>query len=360
MRLGDAYRRGGRSAVVIAALALLMSGTGLVAGGAGLPHASAKSYDLTEIDATLSESNMPTNVTELVTGPAYGVNVTPIDVTGSAAAVSEFAGGTGDMISAGMDADVTLEQKGIGSVTIVGSASVYNPWVLVSLAGTKYTTLASLAGQPVGVSAIGAVSQYGIFYGLDQAGLSTTSLNYVALGGAATNLAGLESGTVKAAVLLAPQLQDALSAGKVQIVYDMRTQAYATGIVAVRNSVIATHRTAVCDYMEAYQAAENKIFTDKTWAVDESTVLYGSGQTPADMGVSYTANLPIWGRNNTFPESLYNSTKSILLAAGFSATGFPTYQQLTQNRPTHIVTQKVRVKVNGKEKVRTKKVRVPC
>jgi ABC-type nitrate/sulfonate/bicarbonate transport system substrate-binding protein len=345
---------------VIAVAALLLVGTGTIASGASTAHKAAKTYSLSEIDATLSESNMPTNVTELVTAPEYGVNVSPIDVTGSAAAVAEFAGGTGDMIAGGFDEDVTLEQKGIGNVTIIGSAADYNPWVLVSLAGSKYTSLASLAGQPVGISAIGAVSQYGLYYGLQQASLSTTSINYVALGGAATELAGLQAGTVKAAVLLAPQLQDALAAGTVQIVYDMRTQAYATGVVAVRNSVLATNRAAVCDYMEAYQASENKLFTDPTWALDESTLLYGAGVSPADLKVSYTANRTIWQRDDNFPESLYTSTKAILLDAGFSATGFPTYQQLTQNRPTHIVVKRVRVKVKGKETVKSEKVREAC
>jgi ABC-type nitrate/sulfonate/bicarbonate transport system substrate-binding protein len=346
MHVRNIVRHGGRTAVAVVTSAFLLAGVGgVLASGATKPK-PPKTQTLTEIDTTPGLPLMPQNVTELVTAPHFHLNISPIDVTGSSAAVEEFAGGTGDLLSGGMDEAVTLYQKKLSQVTVVGTTLRSNVWVLVSLAGSPYTSLASLANQNVGVSAIGAVSQYGLIYGLDQAGLSPTSLNYVALGGAATELAGLENGTVKAAVLNAPTVQDELTSGAVQIVYDMRTQPYAAGLMTVRNSEIGKDPSAVCDYMQAFQASLTKIYTQPTWTLDEATALYGAGVSPADMKTALNENLEDhFTKTNTFPVSLYNSTKAILLASGFSATGFPTYSQLTKHIPKHTVI------VKGKKKL---------
>jgi ABC-type nitrate/sulfonate/bicarbonate transport system substrate-binding protein len=346
MHTRNVLRRGGRVTVGVVTAALLLAGVGgVVASGATKPKPQ-KTVTLTEIDTTPGLPLMPLNVTELVTGQLFHLNVSPIDVTGSSAAVEEFAGGTGDLLTGGMDEAVTLYQKQLSQVTVVGTTLRSNVWVLVSLKGSSYTSLASLAGQNVGVSAIGAVSQYGLIYGLDQAKLSTTSVNYVALGGAATELAGLENGTVKAAVLNAPTVQDALSAGTVQIVYDMRTQPYAAGLVFVRNNTIGKDPTAVCNYMQAFQASLTKIYAQPTWTLDEATGLYGAGVSATDLKTALTENLTDhWTKTNTFPLSLYNSTKAILLASGFTSAGYPTYSQLTKHIPKHDVV------VKGKKKL---------
>ncbi|MGC1237695.1 MAG: ABC transporter substrate-binding protein [Acidimicrobiales bacterium] len=332
-------------------MALVLAGAGgVAASSAGTKAKAAKVQTISEIDTTPGLSELAINVTELDTAQQHNLIVSPDDVTGSAAAVQEFAGGTGDQLAGGFDENVTLYQKGLAQTTIVGTVLATNVWVLVSLKGSPYTTLASLAGQNVGISAIGAVSQYGLYYGLDQAGLSPTSLNYVALGGPATELAGLEAGTVKAAVLVAPNLQDAESAGTIQTVYSMTSQPYAANVIAVRNSYLATHQVAVCNYMLALQQAQTKIYSQPNWALAEAANLYGSSTSAADIKTSVDAfeSAGTWPKVNSFPLSLYTSSKAILLDSGFSATGFPTYKQLTSHRPTQIV------------KVKGKRVREAC
>jgi NitT/TauT family transport system substrate-binding protein len=320
-------------ALVCAASATLMV---TACGSSAAPGSSTSGNNsITELDATTSLLNVPTYAVQK-DGAQYGVSVKTTAVTGGGTANQEFAGGTGNLLVAGVDSPMRIAQQGVTGMTILGSIAQTNVWVLVAKKDSNIHTLADLKGKTVGISGAGAVSDIALRYELTKAGVSPASTKIVALGAAPSQLAALEGGHADAVQLLSPMLESALKDNQVQIVSDFRTETYPALVVSARTDDVKSNPKTYCAYMTALKASMAKVIGDPSYATSMATGV---------QGVNYTADqiqtvLADYVKNRydptlAFTQGQYDTAKAMLTQSGVvKGENFPSYVDLTKDRPT--------------------------
>lgn len=133
-----------------------------------------------------------------------GLNATMVNITGGGAvAFAGLASGSADMAMGDLALAGPYLEKGV-AITAVTEATLAG-WEIVAAKGVTVPTsfpasIHALAGKNVGVVALGTSSYFYMKALLASAGMSSTSVNYAALGGVPANLvAGLEGDRVAAA-----------------------------------------------------------------------------------------------------------------------------------------------------------------
>lgn len=319
---------------VIALAACASSGS---SGNASTTGSGSQSgtYSLSELDATISLLNVPTYAVQQSIGAQYGVKVSETSVTGGGTANTEFAGGTGDLLVAGVDSPIRIDQQGVTGMTVLGSIAQTNVWVLVTKKGSPIHSLSQLVGKTVGISGPGAVSDIALSYELKKAGVNPSSVHAVSLGAAPSQLAALEGGHADAVQLISPTLDSALKSGEVQILLDMRKENYPALVISARTKDIQANPKAYCAYMSALKTSMKKVTTDSSFATSAAQKLMGTSLSTAQINqVLSEYNASTYDPNLDFSQAQYNTAKSMLLASGVvKAANFPTYQDLTAGQP---------------------------
>jgi ABC-type nitrate/sulfonate/bicarbonate transport system substrate-binding protein len=288
------------------------------------------------IETTPAFSYLPLYALEHDTAPARNLTIHETDVTGGGVANQEFTGGQGDLLIAGADSPVRLTQTGAASVTVIAAIQGYDPWVIVSKAGSPYTTWASLKGKSIGITSAGGQTDVVIRQQLVQAGVSISSVHLVALGSTPALLAALAKGSVQAVPTQAPYLQQEQAAGSIQILDDLRTQTYPSAVVTARTSAVEKNPAPYCTFIAALKDSMQKIFTDPAYATKEATAGFGVSTSPAliqtELGLYIKSS---WQQNAEFTQAQYDTLKTVLTQSGeISATNYPTYQTLTEHAPS--------------------------
>lgn len=293
-------------------------------------------YTLSELDTTPSFLDLPTFAVIHTTAKKYNLTISESSVIGGGAANQEFAGGQGDILTAGVTSPMKLLANGSADVTVIGSISYTNVWVLVSKAGSQYKTLKSLKGQKVGISGPGALSTIALRQQLKATGMNpTTTVQIVALGSPGAQLAALESGNAQAVQLVAPLLQSETDKGAVQVVDDMRTQKIASLVVTARTSAVKANPGAYCAYESALKTAMTKIFSTSTYATQRAEAEFGKTFTATQIKVLLKEYLnDHFVKSAQFTKTQYTDSKQILLGSGkYPANTIPSYAALTKNAP---------------------------
>lgn len=292
-------------------------------------------YSLSELDATISLLNLPTYAVQQSIGAQYGVKVSETSVTGGGTADTEFAGGTSDLLVAGVDSPIRIDQQGVTSMTVLGSIAQTNVWVLVTKKGSPIHSLSQLVGKTVGISGPGAVSDIALRYELKKAGVNPSSVHIVPLGAAPSQLAALEAGHADAVQLISPTLDSALKSGEVQVLLDMRKENYPALVISARTKDIRANQKAYCAYMSAVKTSMKKVTTDSSFATSLAQKLMGTTLSTAQIKeVLSEYNASTYDPTLQFTQAQYNTAKSELLASGVvKAANFPTYQDLTAGQP---------------------------
>lgn len=320
-----------------AVIALAACGSSGSTGNAASTETGGKSgsYSLSELDATISLLNVPTYAVRQSIGAQYGVKVSETSVTGGGTANTEFAGGTGDLLVAGVDSPIRIDQQGITSMTVLGSIAQTNVWVLVTKKGSPIHSLSQLVGKTVGISGPGAVSDIALTYELKKAGVNPSSVHIVALGAAPSQFAALEGGHADAVQLISPKLDSALKSGEVQILLDMRKENYPALVISARTKDIQANPKAYCAYMSALKTSMKKVTTDSSFAASTAQNLMGTLLSAAQINeVLREYNASTYDPSLDFTQAQYETAKSMLLASGVvKAANFPAYQDLTAGQP---------------------------
>jgi NitT/TauT family transport system substrate-binding protein len=319
---------------IACALVLGAAASGCGSGGGPAQDASG-TYSLTELDATTSLLNVPTAAVQQDTGAAHGVKVTANAVTGGGSANQQFAGGEANLLVAGVDSPIRIDQQGVSDMTVLASIAKTNVWVLVTKKGSPITSLKDLVGKKIGVSGPGAVSDIALRYELKKAGVDPASTSIVALGAAPNQLAALEQGNADAVQLISPVLDTALKNGQAQILFDFRTEAYPALVVSARTSDIEKDPKPFCSYLAALHDGMTKVVDDKDYAMQVGSKLMGGSTSEADMSTvlaDYVSNR--YAPDLAFTQQQYDTAKAILTDSGaVPTTGFPTYDDLTKAQP---------------------------
>lgn len=259
-------------------------------------------------------------------------------VNGGGSLATEFQGGTSTVAMVGVDTPFRLENSNgvAGGVSVIGTNMTHMLYALVAKSGSKYSDLASLKGANVAVTGAGAASQVVLQWALiTQAHMQPKDVHIVPLGSPPTILAGVQKGTVAAGTIFSPALDQGLADGSVKIVYDFRKNAYAQNVFMARTKQLKANPTPYANFMKAYQEAVNKLESDPAFAMQAAQKYWGQGATPSLLKAELNFYLNDEWKGTNFPESLYDSSKSVLLNSdsGFTASTFPSYKEMTSGAP---------------------------
>jgi len=145
-----------------------------------------------------------------------GLDVDFTVMTSGGATTQAIVAGALDIGKSSLTPLFAAHTKGI-PVVIVVPGGVYTdkaPFaVLVQAADTNYKTGKDLEGKTIGVAGLGDTTQLVISMWVDQSGGDSKTLRYIEVPNSAQT-AALEQHRIDAALLLNPQLQEALMAGK--------------------------------------------------------------------------------------------------------------------------------------------------
>jgi ABC-type nitrate/sulfonate/bicarbonate transport system substrate-binding protein len=322
------------AAVLATVAAAGCSSSGKGGGSVASTSGGKKTYHLTALTTT-TFGELPLNIAVDDIAPKYGLTVTLQNVNGGGTISTEFQGGTGNLALTDAGAAIRLEQKNAvtGGVTIFGTNIANLDYAIAAKSSAPYSSLAALKGKTIAITSPGALSQYAVAWAVQKiAGLSTTDVKTVPLGPAQTILQSLQHGAVDAGTLYDPALSAGLADKSIKIVQDLRQYPFATGVFVARQNDLKADPTPYKLFLQSYNQAIAKLDASPSYALQEAEKYYGTGATTATLKAELATSEKYYWRTSTFPESLFNSTKQLLIESGdFKSAGFPTYQQITQN-----------------------------
>jgi len=261
--------------------------------------------------------------------------------SGGGATAQIFAGGTGNVLSSGIDGVAAIGQKNRLDITVLGAWANYDYHQLVSKAGSPYRTLASLKGQTVAVSGAGSYSDYALRNLLRQHGLQPDKdVKIASISGDAAMLAAVEGGKVAAAVLTPPTVTKAVLSGQLQDIYKFESTELPATVYIVRTSDIEKDPAMFANFMTAYTEAVAKLKADPSFATKVATAWLKSRQLSMSSAVlqellkEFLSEPGVWSTTGQFTQNLYDAGRSMLLGSGeVSAANFPSYQTLVAHAP---------------------------
>ncbi len=155
------------------------------------------------------------------------LRVETVDFRGGAPAVQALASGSVEACICAADHAVRLRSRGQGGIVLV-ALTEYHGYGLVALASSRFTDLASLRGQRVGITSSGSLTDNTLRYYLAQAGINADrDLQLSGVGTGGPMRAAIESGAVAAGMLTTPDVQAALAAGgRFKLIQDFRALQY--------------------------------------------------------------------------------------------------------------------------------------
>jgi ABC-type nitrate/sulfonate/bicarbonate transport system substrate-binding protein len=301
--------------------------------------APGKNYSFTVLESTPGFFDLPLRVAIADFAAKYNLSLKIVTVTGGGALATEFEGGTGTVAMVGVDTPLRLQQQNgvAGGVTIIGTNMTHMLYALVSKSGSKYRQLSDLRGANVAITGAGAASQVVLNWALiNQANMKTTDVKEVPLGAPPTILAAVEKGSVAAGTVFSPALDEGLASGAVQLAFDFRKYPYAQNVFMARTKAVDADPTPYKLFMQAYTDAVNKMESDPAYALTNAKRYWGQGTDDKTLQSELDFYMNQEWKGTTFPESLYNASRDVLLksGSGFPSTNFPSYEDMTKNAPT--------------------------
>lgn len=259
--------------------------------------------------------------------------------SGGGSTAQIFAGGTGNVLSGGIDVVAAIGQSKKVDITVLGTWTQLNYFRLVAKQGSKYHTVADLKGQTIGVSGAGSFGDYAVRNAITKAGLKPDSdVKIAALGQPAAQLAALTRGSVKAIMLNPPTIYTALDAGQVQVVHNFEDDGPMPSIVfSARTADVKKNPQTYAKFMTAYRQALARMKADPTFANKVANDDWGK-TTKANVLAQelneFLATPGVWSVDGAFTSQLYENGKAMLIGSGkVSPDTFPTYESLTAQTP---------------------------
>jgi len=289
--------------------------------------------DVTVLEATPAFYDLPAFALTRV-GAEYGLKVQMPETQGGGDAGTIFAGGTGDILMAGMDKAFGFHAQGIVDAKVVGVLLTAANWSLVTQAKAPYGTVADLKGTAIGISGPGSSSDMLVKWATRKAGLDPAKdVQLIALGSVASLYAGLENDRVKAAVLVSPFLERAISSGMGRVVGDWEGMAYPNSVFMVRTADLKARPEKAQRYMAALRDMLKRFQTDRPFALSIAKARYPR-ETEAQLNVELDHALKVlWPpMDGLLTEALYNQAADVLVGSGrLAGKDVPPYAALVDN-----------------------------
>ncbi len=316
----------------------LLAGMAAVLVAAGARAAPAgKPFGITVLESTPGFFDLPLRNAIADFAGQYHLKIGLVTVTGGGGLATEFEGGTGDIAMVGADTPLRLAQADAvpGGVTIIGTNMTNMLYGLIAKKGSPYHTLTDLKGKNVAITGAGAASEVVLKWALiTKAHMSPSEVQIVPLGPPETILQAVLKGSVAAGTVFSPALDEGLSSGRVQMVFDFRQYPYAQNVFMVRSRKLKADPEPFRLFMEAYNAAVKKMYADPAYTLRTAMKYWGQGTSESVVKSELAFYMKYEWKETAFPPSLYAACKDVLLHSGdFPTSNFPSYEAVTRYWP---------------------------
>jgi NitT/TauT family transport system substrate-binding protein len=299
------------------------------------PPAGAEPLKLSMIEATPAFHSLP--VTALIRiGPAkYDLRIETLQMQGGGSAGQIFAGGHGDVMTAGYDKPVGFLAKKLVDVKVIGVILHSMNWSLVASTKTDLKTLADMKGKNVGLSGPGSASDMLLHWGFFKAGIDPDrELSLIALGSVANLYAGIENQRVEAAVLVQPFLDRALESGIARVVGDWEALPYPNLVSIVRSKDLNENPQKFIRYQSAMKDVLHLFKTDRAFALQQAKLSYPN-TSDAELNKQLDFAIKVyWSGNGDMTRALYDSASDILIGSRrVSRADMPSFEAIAMTLP---------------------------
>ncbi|HVV21014.1 MAG TPA: ABC transporter substrate-binding protein [Pseudonocardiaceae bacterium] len=324
--------------VTATALGALVAGCGSQSASNAPAKQANGGYSFSVLESTPGFFDLPLRVAVDQFAPQHHLKLKILTVNGGGSLATEFEGGTGSVAMVGVDSPMRLAAQNSvdGGITIIGTNMTNMLYAVVAKAGSKYHSLADLAGVPVAVTGAGSASQTLYDWAMaTKQHASSSQIKTVPLGSPPTILAGVQQGRVAAGTVFSPALDEGLADHSVQIVFDFRNYPYAQNVFMARTKEVEADSQPYKLFMQAYNQAVNKIESDPAFALSAAQKYWGQGTSPSILKSELDFYVNKEWKSTAFTQQLYDQSKAALLASGsgFSSQTFPTYEDVTEHAP---------------------------
>jgi len=206
-----------------------------------------------------------------------------------------------------------LSRASLAGAPVIGLATVGDLPVFVLYADQKYKTIQDLAGQTIGVTAIGSSTDVTARLFLDHYGLLDKVKIAAAGGTAASSLAALQQGVV-AAVIISPDAGvQAAKGGAVPLVDGVKLGVPLNfAVITVKTSFIKERPDTVKALLKAYQQTWTYMGDPANKAAILGLLARNLQASPEAIEVGYSSWTPLWSGQKVptvNPESITNILK---------------------------------------------------
>ena len=296
-----------------------------------------QTYSFTVLESTPGFFDLPLRNAIADFAPQFHLDIKVVTVTGGGGLATEFQGGTGSIAMVGADTPLRLAQADAvpGGITIIGTNMTNMLYALVAKKDSPYHTLTDLRGKNVAITGAGAASEVVLKWALKtKAHMDPSEVRLVPLGSPPTILEGVVRGSVAAGTVFSPALDQGLSSGQLQIVFDFRPYQYAQNVFMARTSQVKQDPTPFRLFMQAYNAAVKRMYADPDYTWKTALKYWGQGTSPDVVKSELDFYMKDEWKETRFTPALYDACKDVLLNSGdFPTTNFPSYESLTQYAP---------------------------
>ena len=258
--------------------------------------------------------------------------------SGSGSSSQIFAGGSGDILFAGLNAPAELMQSKALDVSVFGTLMQRGVFKLVSKRGSDIRTLQDLKGKTVGISGPGSFNDAALRDALKKGGVNPDEVKIAALGGTPQQYAALIGGHADAVQLQSPMLEIATANGEIQDVFDFRQEITPGLVFVARTERIKQDPAPYKSFIRAYAQVIQKMQNDPTYARDLAKRAWGNS-SPEDIDTQlkvYLSDPGIWAIDGKFTQQQYDNGRNTLVNSGlFKSDGFPSFADLTAASPTN-------------------------
>lgn len=299
------------------------------------PAANAELTKLSMIEATPAFHSLP--ITALIrVGPTeYDLEIETLQMQGGGSAGQIFAGGHGDIMTAGFDKPIGFLAKKLVDVKVIGVILHSMNWSLVASTKTDIRTLADMAGKNVGLSGPGSSSDMLLHWGFNKAGMNADKdVSLIALGSVANLYAGIENERVQAAVLVQPFLDKAIDLGIARVVGDWQSLPYPNLVSIVRTKDLEADPAKFIRYQSAIKDVLRRFKTDRAFALKHAKLSYpNTSDEELSKQLDFASKL-FWSGNGDMTRELYDSAKDILIGSGrVEAADMPSFESVALTLP---------------------------
>lgn len=260
---------------------------------------------------------------------SQGVNMSLVNVESGSALVTSLEAGTADYTQAPIGVLVNALAHG-APITIFAAAQPVAGFELESKAGSKFTTIQSLKGQKIGISAAGSITAQYAAYTNKQYNLGATLVPV----GANGQVSALESGEVAAVVEASPSCYSLVTSGKAQVLVNYATAVPTLQAWAASTSFLKSHQALTVKVLKAWYGALKSYDSNSTTGQDAFITTFKEDPSVAAKQYKYIVqNSPL---SPTLSASDFQAAYS-LLSAGGSVSGLPPAQSLATTQFTSLV-----------------------